>query len=104
MGEVVPGVAVSAVVLADRAPLPLAEVEAPFLPRDLRLSRLVQPFLLSDIHRRVHGCLLPSARGLDLGLRPLESPRAGLPSPTSRTSSSYVRAGSQTARSGVYGT
>ena len=33
VGEVVPGVAVFAVVLADRAPLPLAEVGSPFLPR-----------------------------------------------------------------------
>src|SRR3981189_3305215 len=103
MGEAVPGVAVIAVVLADRAPLPLAEVGAPFLPRDLRLSRLVQPFLLSDIHRRVHGGLLPAARGLDLGLRRWNRPARDCHPPT-RTSWSYVRAGSQTARSGVYGT
>src|SRR5438093_4322694 len=57
MGEIAPGVAVIAVVLADRTPLPLAEVGAPFLPGDLRLARLVQPFLLSDIHQRIHFCL-----------------------------------------------
>ena len=41
MGEIVPRVAVFAVVLADRPPLPLAEVGAPFLPGDVRLARLV---------------------------------------------------------------
>src|SRR6185503_9182277 len=54
MGEVVPGVAVLAVVLADRPPLPLAEIGSPFLPRDLRLARLVQPLLLGDIRQRDH--------------------------------------------------
>jgi hypothetical protein len=49
MGEIVPGVAVIAVVLADRTALPLAQVGSPFLPGDLRLARLVQPFLLGDI-------------------------------------------------------
>ena len=58
VGEVVPGVAVLAVVLADRAPLPLAEIRSPFLPRDLRLARLVQTRLFRHIHdRRVHACL-----------------------------------------------
>ena len=47
--EVVPRVAVLAVVLADRAPLPLAEVGSPFLPRDARLARVVQPFLFRDV-------------------------------------------------------
>jgi hypothetical protein len=32
--EVIPGIAVFAVVLANRAPLPLAQVGSPFLPRD----------------------------------------------------------------------
>ena len=50
MREVVPGVAVFAVVLADRAPLPLAEVGSPFLPRDLRLPRVVQSLLLRHVH------------------------------------------------------
>jgi len=50
MSEVVPGVAVIAVVLADRSPLPLAEVGSPFLPGDLLLARVVQPFLLSNIN------------------------------------------------------
>src|SRR5207245_10054733 len=58
MGEIVPGVAVIAVVLTDRPPLALAEVGAPFLPGDVRLARLVQPFLLSDIHQGPH-CLPP---------------------------------------------
>ena len=54
MGEIIPGVAVVAVVLADRPPLPLAEVGSPFLPGDVRLTRVVQPFLLGDIHQRAH--------------------------------------------------
>ena len=54
MGEIVPGVAVFAVVLADRPPLALAEVGSPFLPGDVRLARVVQPFLLRDIHHMVH--------------------------------------------------
>ena len=54
MGEIVPGVAVVAVVLPDRAPLPLAEVGAPLLPGEVRFARIVQPFLLSDIYDRVH--------------------------------------------------
>src|SRR6266704_1536974 len=54
MGEIVPGVAVFAVVLTDRTPLSLAQVGSPFLPGDLRLARVVQPFLLNDIHN--HSC------------------------------------------------
>ncbi len=50
MREVIPGVAVVAVVLANRAPLPLAQIRPPFLPRDSRLSRFVQAFLLGHIH------------------------------------------------------
>ena len=63
--EVVPGVAVVAVVLADGAPLPLAEVRPPLLPGDVRLARLVQPLLLGDVNQRVHvmplstGCASP---------------------------------------------
>ena len=40
--EVIPGVAVGAVVLAHRAPLPLAEVGPPALPRDSLFARVVQ--------------------------------------------------------------
>ena len=54
MGEIVPGVAVIAVVLADSPPLSLAEVRPPFLPGDVRLSRIVQAFLLGDIQHRFH--------------------------------------------------
>src|SRR5580765_332879 len=54
MGEIVPGVAVIAVVFADRTPLPLAEVGAPFLPGNVRLARVVQPLLLGDIHHWGH--------------------------------------------------
>ena len=59
MGEVVPGVAVVAVVLADRAPLPLAEVGSPLLPGDVRLARLVQPLLLGDVDQRLHSPSVP---------------------------------------------
>src|SRR5882724_2904911 len=54
MGEIVPGVAVLAIVLADRTPLPLAEVGSPFLPGDVCLARVVQPLLLGDILHGVH--------------------------------------------------
>ena len=46
VGEVVPGVAVVAVVLPDRSPLPLAEVWSPLLPGRAILPRLIQPVLL----------------------------------------------------------
>ena len=46
VGEVVPGVAVVAVVLAHRAPLPLAQVGSPLLPGRAVRSRFVEPALL----------------------------------------------------------
>src|SRR4029077_5136366 len=49
MAEVVPGIAIFAVVLAHRAPLALAQIGSPFLPRDSRLARLVQAFLFRDV-------------------------------------------------------
>ena len=49
MGEIVPGVAVLAVVLADRAPLPLAQLGSPVLLRDSRLARVIQPLLVRDV-------------------------------------------------------
>ncbi len=66
--EVVPGVAVLAVVLADRPPLPLAQVRAPLLPRDPLLPSVVQPFLFGGVDEpRVlpgldHGRLLAAPR------------------------------------------
>src|SRR4030095_4318999 len=54
MGEIVPSVAVVAVILPHRAPLPLAQGGSPFLPRNSRLARLVQPFLLGDINNGLH--------------------------------------------------
>src|SRR3989442_15037093 len=42
MGEVVPGVPIFTVVLADRPPLALAEVGSPFLPGDLLVSSLLE--------------------------------------------------------------
>src|SRR5512134_3827252 len=74
MGEVIPGVAVFAVVLADRAPLPLAQVRPPFLPRDSRLARIVQAFLFSDIREPGgHFSLSPAP----FRPAPLASPRRG---------------------------
>ena len=60
MREVVPGVAVVAVVLADRAPLPFAQIRPPFLPWDLRLSRVVQALLFRHIHNCGDHVLPPS--------------------------------------------
>src|SRR5204862_4293607 len=49
VSEVVPGVAVRAVVLAHRAPLALAQVRTPLLPRDPLLARIVQSLLFGDV-------------------------------------------------------
>jgi len=43
--EIIPRIAVLAVVLADRAPLAFAEVGAPLLPRHPLLTRLVEAYL-----------------------------------------------------------
>ena len=74
--EVVPGVAVLAVVLADRPPLPLAQVGSPLLPRDRLLPGVVQPPLFGAIDE-------PGIRsGLDHdGLRPPLEFRFCLPQP-----------------------
>ena len=64
VAEVGPRVAVLAVVLADRAPLPLAQIGAPLLPGDARLARVVQPLLLRHVHEggRRRRLLSPLAR------------------------------------------
>src|SRR5258705_3757515 len=49
VAEVVPGVAVRAIVLPDRAPLPLTKVGAPLLPGDSFFTSFIQPFLRSGI-------------------------------------------------------
>ena len=49
VGEVVPRVAVLAVVLANGAPLPLAEIRSPFLPGNTRLPCVVQPLLFAHV-------------------------------------------------------
>jgi len=51
MAEVRPGVPVAAVVLPDRAPLPLAQVRTPPAPRHPRLVRLYQPLPLRALAR-----------------------------------------------------
>ena len=50
VGEIVPGITVFAVVLADRAPLALAEVWTPLLPRHSVLAHLVETRLLGGFH------------------------------------------------------
>ena len=45
VGEVVPGVAIFAVILAHRSPLAFAEVGSPLLPRSLLLPGFVKPNL-----------------------------------------------------------
>src|SRR5262249_12787861 len=49
VAEVIPGVAVLAVVLAHRAPLPLAQVRPPLLPRDPQFPDVVQALLLGRL-------------------------------------------------------
>ena len=58
VGEEIPGVAILAVILADRAPLALAEIGAPFPPRNARLAGIGQTVLFRGIGDwlLVHGC------------------------------------------------
>src|SRR5262249_37385334 len=49
VGEIVPGIAVLAVVLAHRAPLALAEVRAPLPPAHAGLARLGEALLLGAL-------------------------------------------------------
>ena len=49
VGEIVPRIAVAAVILAHRAPLAFAEVRSPLLPRHAVLARLVQTLLFGGI-------------------------------------------------------
>src|SRR5262249_26527712 len=46
MTEIVPGISVVTVVLANRAPLPFAKIGSPFLPRNSFFAGLVQTMLL----------------------------------------------------------
>src|SRR4051812_21467815 len=55
MGEIVPRVAILAVVFADCAPLPLAQVRSPFFPRDSRVARVIQPFLFGNVNNIFDG-------------------------------------------------
>jgi hypothetical protein len=48
VGEIVPRVAVVAVILTNCAPLPFTEVRSPFFPRDASVARVVQPLLFSN--------------------------------------------------------
>ena len=57
VGEVIPCVAVFAVVFAHGAPLALAEVWSPLLPGNALLTCLVQPFLFSHFDIRQGGTL-----------------------------------------------
>ena len=59
MGEVVPRIAIGAVVFPHRAPLPLAEVRTPFFPRRFPIVS----FRESCLFYRTHGCpYLPRTR------------------------------------------
>src|SRR5271166_5172937 len=51
VGEIVPRIAVLAVVLADRAPLAFAEIRAPLLPRHPLLPRLVETQFIRRLRR-----------------------------------------------------
>ena len=54
--EVAPGVSALAVVLAHGAPLPLAQVRAPCLPRRLAGARLLEPLMLGRLGPHVRRC------------------------------------------------
>src|SRR5882762_5632964 len=58
MREIVPGVAVGAVVLAYRAPLPLAQVGSPLLPGGLEVVRLLQARVFGGRWRCGHSGIL----------------------------------------------
>src|SRR6185437_7741415 len=51
VGEIIPGIAVGAVILAHRAPLALGEVGSPFAPRGLAVAAIVEARLLGVLHR-----------------------------------------------------
>jgi hypothetical protein len=51
VGEIVPRIAVLAVVLADRSPLAFAEVRPPLFPGNLFLTRLVEAHFFRCLHR-----------------------------------------------------
>ena len=53
MGEVIPGVAVLAVILPDGSPLAFAQVGPPFLPGGLLLASLFKSVLFGCFHCRV---------------------------------------------------
>src|SRR5262245_59386117 len=75
VAEVVPRVAVHAVVFADRAPLPLAEIWSPLLPGDPALAGLVEPSLFRDVDASRDRCTI---RGLLVGHRFLRRYRCRL--------------------------
>ena len=56
VGQVVPGVAARAVVLADRAPLALGQIRAPRLPGHLAGARRVEALVLRGHHGRTLRC------------------------------------------------
>ena len=60
VGKAVPGVAVRAVVLANGAPLALAEVGPPLPPRDAVLAGLTQALLLMSDGTLIHHDVPPS--------------------------------------------
>jgi hypothetical protein len=63
MAEIVPGIAVFAVVFAHGSPLSLGQVRTPRFPRHPRGSRFLQPSLLCNDFVR-HGIIYPRQVGL----------------------------------------
>src|SRR6202044_4194036 len=58
MGEKIPGIALFAVIVADRAPLPLGEVRPPLLPGHALVTHTTQPSSFYDLTRGNRGILL----------------------------------------------
>src|SRR5215471_9145828 len=63
--KVVPGIPVLAIVLAHGAPLPLAQIGPPFLPRNAQLASFVESFLLGDLDIGKRSTLLGGFRRHD---------------------------------------
>src|SRR5688572_30209892 len=92
MAEVVPGVAVFAVILAHRAPLTLAQIGSPSLPRRLPVPCFLEPAVFGGLS---HFFLLKSTaaftrqafqkfRRLTASASPRQHPASSISTPTRR--------------------
>jgi hypothetical protein len=86
VGKVIPGISTFAIVLADRAPLPLTEIGPPLLPRWTGFTRIVQASLLvgfgiidERLPARLHWFLLPAFPELGSWLPSKFTPPASIP-------------------------